>query len=139
MNKEKCTKCGLTNLPSDLSCRRCGEPVGDNFFHSSPRIGPRQAAKSGSWLSTLVLVAVLAGSAWYLFSGFEKSYDSVKTTEQTRPGAQVNKPVDTPGTRAQFEQQQKQNYKTAIANSEGLRLSQKHTEETQKLMRSIER
>jgi hypothetical protein len=139
MIKEKCTKCGLTNLPSDLACRRCCNPVGDNFMHSSPRIGPRQAAKSGSWLSTLVLVALLGGAAWYLFSGVEKSYDSVKTTEQPRSGPQANKPADTPATRTQFEQQQKQNYKTAVANSEGLRLSQKHTDETQKLMQSIER
>jgi len=134
MNKEKCTKCGLTNLPTDLACRRCGNPVGDNFMHSSPRLGPRQAARKGSWLSTLVLIALLGGAAWYLFSGVEKSYDSVKTAEQSRPGAQFNKPADTLGTRSQFEQQQKQNFKTAIQNSKGLAESQRHTQEVQKLV-----
>jgi hypothetical protein len=111
----------------------------DQFMTSSSRISPREAAKSNSWLSTLVLLAILAGAAYYLFSGVEKSYDNVKATEKNRPGAQANKPIDTLGTRSQFEQQQKQNYKTAIQNSQGLQLSQKHTEETQKLMQSVER
>lgn len=101
---------------------------------SSSRIGPREAAKKSSWLSTLVLLALVGGGAWYLFSGVEKSYDSVKTAEQTRPGAQPNKPADTLGTRSQFQQQQKQNYKTAIQNSQGLAESQRHNQEIQKHM-----
>jgi len=136
MNKIKCTKCGLVNLAEDYDCRRCGHDMGTRFMTSSQRIGPREAAKSSSWLYTLLFLALIGGAAYYLFSGVEKSFDNVKAVEKNRPGAQANKPADTLGTRTQFEQQQKQNYKTAIQNSQGLAESQKHNEETQKLMQS---
>jgi hypothetical protein len=139
MDKTKCTKCGLVNLTSDHDCRRCGHDMGTRFMVSSQRIGPREAAKSSSWLSTLVILALIVGAAYYLFSGVEKSYNEVKTTERTRPGFDANKPADTTGTRSQFEQQQKQNYKSAIQNSQGLSESQKHNEETQKLMQTAQK
>ena len=132
MNKTKCTKCGLVNLPEDHDCRRCGHDMGTRFMVSSQRIGPREAAKSSSqWLYTLLFVALIGGLAYYLFSGVEKSYNEVKTIEQTRPGANI-----APQTRSQFQEAQKQNYTTAIKNSQGLAESQKRTEETQKLMES---
>ena len=136
MNKIKCTKCGLVNVESDYDCRRCGHDMGTRFMTSSQRIGPREAAKSSSWLYTLLFLALIGGGAYYIFSGVERSYDDVKMIEKNRPGAQANQVVDSPGTRSQFEQQQKQNYKTAIQNSQGLAESQKHNEETQKLMQS---
>ena len=133
MNKIKCTKCGLVNLAEDYDCRRCGHDMGTRFMVSSQRIGPREAAKSSSWLYTLLFLALIGGVAYYLFSGVEKSYDSVKTTETNRPGAQIN-----PQTRSEFQERQKQNYVTAVKNSQGLAESQKHTDETQKLMQSIQ-
>jgi hypothetical protein len=130
MNKIKCTKCGLVNLTEDYDCRRCGHDMGTRFMVSSQRIGPREAAKSSSqWLYTLLFLALIGGVAYYLFSGVEKSYEDVKKIEQTRPGANA-----VPQTRSQFQEQQKQNYTTAIKNSGGLAESQKRTEETQKLM-----
>ena len=134
--KVKCIKCGLVNLSSDYDCRRCGHDMGTRFMTSSQRIGPREAAKSSSWLYTLLFLALIGGAAYYLFSGVEKSYDDVKATEMNRPGAQANRPADTLGTRSEFEQQQKQNYKTAIQNSPNLAESQKHVDETKKLMQS---
>ena len=136
MNKITCKSCGLVNLASDHDCRRCGYDMGTRFMVSSQRIGPREAAKSSSWLYTLLFIALLCGIANYLLSGVEKSYDNVKALEVNRPGAQANKPADTLGTRSQFEQQQKQNYTTAIKNSQGLADSQRHVEETQKLMQT---
>ena len=103
---------------------------------SSQRVGPREAAKSSSWLYTLLFIALMGGIANYLLTGVEESYDHVKAIEANRPGAQANKPADTLGTRSQFEQQQKQNYTTAIKNSQGLADSQRHVEETQKLMQT---
>lgn len=136
MNKKTCKGCGLVNLASDHDCRRCGYDLGTRFMVSSQRIGPREAAKSSSWIYTLLFIALVGGIAYYLFSGVEKSYDDVKAIEVNRPGAQTNKPADTIGNRNQFEHQQKQNYATAIKNSQGLAESQKHTEEVQKLMQT---
>ena len=132
MNKITCKNCGLVNLASDYDCRRCGYDMGTRFMVRSQRIGPREAAKSSSqWLYTLLFLALIGGVAYYLFSGVEKSYNEVKTIEQTRPGANV-----APQTRSQFQEKQKQNYTTAIKNSQGLAESQKRTEETQKLMQT---
>jgi len=98
-------------------------------------IGPREAAKGGSqWLYTLLFLTLIGGIAYYLFSGVEKSYDNVKGIEANRPGAQIK-----PQTRSEFQEQQKQNYVTAVKNSQGLAESQKHTEETQKLMQTVQK
>ena len=139
MNKINCTKCGLANLASDYDCRRCGHDMGTRFANSSQRIGPREAAKGSSWLSTIVILAIIGGAAYYLFSGVEKSYDGVKATEANRFGAQSKQQAVVPQTRSEFEQGQKQNFKTAIQNSEGLSESQKHNEETQKLMQPTQK
>lgn len=131
MNKITCKNCGLVNLASDYDCRRCGYDMGTRFMVSSQRIGPREAAKSSSWIYTLLFLTLIGGIAYYLLSGVEKSYDNVKSIEANRPGAQ-----SAPQTRTEFQERQKQNYTTAIKNSQGLAESQKRTEETQKLMQS---
>ncbi len=108
--------------------------MGTRFMTSSQRIGPREAAKSSSWLYTLLFLALIGGAAYYIFSGVEKSYSDVKAVEANRFNEQSKQQANTTRTRSEFEQQQKQNYKTAIQNSAGLAESQKRTEETQKLM-----
>ena len=135
MNKITCKNCGLVNLASDYDCRRCGYDMGTRFMVSSQRIGPREAAKSSSWLYTLLFLALIGGIAYYLFSGVERSYTDVKTIESNRFGGQ---PMNGARTRSEFEERQKQNYVTAIKNSQGLAESQKHTDETQKLMQSTQ-
>ncbi|MFN0278267.1 MAG: hypothetical protein ACKVRN_06655 [Pyrinomonadaceae bacterium] len=136
MNKIKCRKCGLVNLASDYDCRRCGHDMGTRFMVSSQRIGPREAAKSSSWIYTLLFIALIGGGAYYIFSGVEKSYDDVQATETNRLNSQANLPANAPRTRTEFEDKQKHNYKTAIQNSQGLAESQKRMEETQKLMQA---
>lgn len=123
----------MVNLSSDHDCRRCGNDLGTRFLTSSQRIGPREAAKSSSWLYTLLFLAVIGGGAYYIFYGVEKSYDDVKVNEEKRLGSQ---PTDGLSTRSEYEQRQKQNYKTAISNSQGLAESQKHNEEVQKAMQA---
>lgn len=131
MNKQKCTNCGVINLATDLACRRCGNNM-DKFMTSSSRLGPREEAKKGSWLSTLIFLAIIAGGTYYLFSGVEKSYDDIKAGESKRL---ASAPTEGLSTRSQFEQQQKQNYKTAVSNSQGLSESQKHNEDVKQLMK----
>ena len=131
MNKIKCTKCGLVNVESDYDCRRCGHDMGTRFMTSSQRIGPREAAKSSSWIYTLVFLALIGGVAYYLFSGVEKSFDEVKVGETKRL---ASPPTEGLSTRSEYEQRQKQNYKTAISNSQGLAESQKHNEDVKQLM-----
>ena len=134
MDKIKCTKCGLVNLKSDYDCRRCGHDMGTRFMVSSQRIGPREAAKSSSWLYTLLFLTLIGGGAYYIYSGIEKSYEDVNSSETNRVNSQANLPANAPRTRSEFEDKQKSSYKTAIHNSQGLAESQKRTEETDKLM-----
>lgn len=126
----------MANLASDYDCRRCGHDMGTRFMVSSQRIGPREAAKSSSWLSTLIFLALIAGGAYYLFSGVEKSYDDVKTNETKRLASQ---PTDGLSTRSEYQQRQKQNYKTAVSNSQGLAESQKHNEEVKQMMQTSQK
>ncbi len=136
MDKVKCIKCSLVNLSSDHDCRRCGNDLGTRFLTSSQRIGPREAAKSSSWLWTLLFIALIGGGAYYIFSGVEKSFDSVKANDEKRV---ASAPTDGLSTRSEYEQRQKQNYKTGISNSQGLSESQKHNEDVQKAMQAAQK
>lgn len=136
MDKVKCNKCGLVNLASDHDCRRCGDDLGTRFINSSQRIGPREAAKSSSWLTTLLFLALIGGAAYYIFSAVERSYENVKTTDEKRL---ASAPTDGLSTRKEYDQRQQQNYKTAISNSQGLAESQRHNEEVKQMMQPTQK
>ncbi|MEO8041013.1 MAG: hypothetical protein ABI646_00260, partial [Acidobacteriota bacterium] len=69
MNSIKCKNCGLNNFSSEAECRRCG------FSFSKPA-KPRREKKPRSFsLSTLLIVALLGGLAYYVFVGTENSIE----------------------------------------------------------------
>jgi preprotein translocase subunit SecG len=117
-----------------MNCRRCGGKIGgENMRSNSPR-GPRDAAKKSTWLYTILFIAVIIAAASYLFSGIEKSYNEVNVNELNRKASQPKPTSDGLGTRTEQDQKQAGQYKNAVANSPGLAESQKHFDETQKLM-----
>jgi len=133
MNRIKCSRCGLVDAASSSSCRRCGQEfAGSARSTNSPR-SPREAANNSSWLYTLLFLAFVGGGAYYLLSGVERSYEDVKANEANRIAAQP-KATAAPLSRSEFEQGQKQNFKNAIQNSQGLAEADKRLAETQKLM-----
>ncbi len=134
MNKLKCRRCGLVNASTDTSCRRCGEETGGRRISSNARQSPREAAKKSSWIYTLLFLAVVISAASYLFKGFEKSYDEVNANELNRPQSQPKPKTDGHGPRAEEEQKRTGAYKNAVQKSSGLAESQKHVDETNKLM-----
>ncbi len=98
------------------------------------RLGPKEAAKRSSWIYTLLFLSVVCGIAYYVVTGFERSYNDVLATESNRVTAQ---PAPQPyefGSRTESDQQRTIPFKNAVQNSPGLAASQQHVAETQKLM-----
>ena len=134
MNRIKCGRCELVNLASDLYCRRCGEEIGRKGSQSRSPRGPHEAAKKSSWLYTLLFLALVGGVAYYLFSGFEKSYNDVKANDVNRIASQSKQQPEGLTSRSETDQKRAGQYKNAVQNSSGLAESQKHNEEVKKLM-----
>ena len=133
MNKNKCGRCELVNPASETFCRRCGEEIGGKSTQSRSARGPREAAKRSSWFYTLLFLALVGGGAYYMLSGVERSYDTLKVNEVNRIAAQPKQPE---GLSSRSEQDQKRagKYSTAVQNSQGLPTSQKHNEDIKQLM-----
>ena len=129
MNRTKCSRCGLVNLVSDLSCRRCGhENRPKNSYNSSP-MSPREAAKRSSFLWTALFLALIGGAAYYL-----RSLNEVNGTDAKRVAEQpANKPA-APLSRTEYDRQRAGQYGNAIQKSPGLAESQKHNEEIKKMI-----
>ncbi|HEX3101378.1 MAG TPA: hypothetical protein VHQ01_06300 [Pyrinomonadaceae bacterium] len=134
MSRNKCRNCGLVNAVDDLNCRRCGVEIGQSKTSKNSPVSPRDAAKNSSWLYTLLFIAIVGGAAYYLFSGVERSYNDVKVSEANRVASQPNQQPEPLTNRTDADQKRAGSYKTAIQNSPGLSESQKHNEETKKLM-----
>ena len=132
MHLNKCRDCGLVNAASDWACRRCGHSF-DRAQRTGPR-SPREAAKQSSWIWTILVLVVVGAMFYYLFSGFEKSYDQIKAGEANRLAAQPKQSPPPLTSRSEYDQHRAEPYKNAVANSPGLAASQKHNEEVKQLM-----
>src|SRR5436190_2317879 len=86
MHSNKCRNCGLVNADSDIGCRRCGFPLG-----KTSRSSVRSARETGKWYSPLYMllaVTLIGGAIYYVYNGFETSFDEVKANEAKRLAAQ---------------------------------------------------
>ena len=130
MNTNKCLNCHLVNHPSQYECQRCGfelvEPV---------VVTGRQKPRPRLRVSHLIRLAVVVGigyAAYIYFGGGDISPVSTAPTTNRL----VAQPQPTLSLRAENEQRQTGAYKNAVQGSSGLAQSQKHVEETQKLMQA---
>jgi hypothetical protein len=133
MNKPKCSNCGLVNFGSDMACRRCGVDLeGRRRSDNSPR-NPREAAKRSSPIYTLLLIAVIGGAIAYNFLGVERSYNETRSDDVNRVSVQAQPQ----GLSSRSDEAQKRTgqYKNAIQNSPALAESQRHADETEKLLK----
>ena len=128
MSSNKCKHCGIVNAVSDCACRRCG------CILETTQRNRRQPAARPSFIYLLLAVTLIGGAVYYLYNGFEKSFDEVKAAEAKRLAAQ---PKPAPQlTRSEYDQQQAEPYKNAVANSPGLATSKQHTDDVNKLMQA---
>ena len=130
MSSNKCRNCGLVNPVSDRACRRCG--------YELPRRAARHKGssetKGSSLLYTLLAVALLGGAAYYLFKGFEKSYQQISATEANRLAAQPNVSPAPFTSRTESDNKRAEPFKNAIANNPNIAAVEKRNEEHKRLM-----
>jgi len=132
MSPNKCKNCGIVNAVYDHTCRRCGCVIVREA--AGPR-SPRDAAKrASSFLYTLLAIALFSGIGYYLFNGFENSYEQVKQDELRRLAAQPKVSPASLTSRSESDQQRTEGFKNAVANNSGLATSQRHNDDIKKLM-----
>jgi len=81
----------------------------------------------------LLAVTLIGGAVYYVYNGFEKSFNEVKASEAKRLAAQP-KQSPMPLSRSESDQQRTDSYKNAVANSPNLSASQKHNDDIKQLM-----
>ena len=132
MNSVKCQSCGLTNFSSEVECRRCGFQFG-----GSKKTKTEKPPRSFSY-STLVLVAAVAGLAYYFFGGVTESVDEVNAKEAKRVASQPDERPATPGlSRTEYDRQRSGHYGDAVKNSPSLNAHQQRVKDTEKAVQQI--
>jgi hypothetical protein len=128
MSSNKCKNCGLVNKAHDHACHRCG-----CLLYATNSAGPRVASRILSLLYTLIAVTLVGGAAYYIVTGFQRSYDEVRENELKRLAAQPNVSPAPLAPRAGHDRRRAESYKNAVANSPNPAASQKHNDEINKL------
>jgi hypothetical protein len=118
------------------SCRRCGWDQLEPLVPKSKAVSPREQAKQSTWLYTLLIIALIVGGAYYLFSSFERSYKQVQPSAPTRSAVPTNQQNEPALTRSEADQKRVTPFKNAVQNAPSLVESNRRVAETQKLMDS---
>ena len=131
MNKIKCGSCGLVDFAGEGGCRRCGV----SLYETSPSVS-KSRGNAPRRTIPLVPIAIAAAAAFGLYSylGAEPA-EPVNANVATHTSSQLQ-PRPTLSLRAEHEQRMTGSYQNAIKTSPGLAESQKHVDETQKLMQN---
>ena len=129
MSSTKCNNCGLPNFPEEYTCRRCGSSLIRQANKSKAR-RPRRFSISG-----LVIIAFVAGFAYYAYYGLQKEADEIYANEMKR--VEQQKADKTAGlSRSEYEKHRSGSYGTSIQNSNSLAAHGQHIKETEKLMQT---
>lgn len=132
MNSIKCKNCGLKNFSSEAECRRCGY----SFLQTAKPKKEKTPRRYG--VSTLVMVALLGGLAYYVLVGTEKSIEQINANEAKRVASQPAERPAVPGlSRNEYDRQKTMTYSQAVKNSPSLSAHQQHIDQTEKAMQQI--
>ena len=132
MNSIKCKNCGLKNFASDAECRRCGL----SFLKTAK--AKREKAPRRFGISTLVMVALLGGLAYYVLVGTENSMEQINANEAKRVASQPAERPVVPGlSRSEYDRQKSMTYSQAVKNSASLSAHQQHIDQTEKAMQQV--
>lgn len=132
MTSTKCRNCSLVNPLSELHCRRCGHSLSPGVS-SYDKNSPRVAAKRGFPFFSLLLITAAVVFFAYVYMGIRSEMDQIQTSEATRIATQPKQP-DAGLSRTEADKKRAGTYGNAIQNSPALAQSQKHVQETEKLM-----
>jgi hypothetical protein len=130
----RCSECGLMNLESDARCRRCGRGTDPFTFRPSKTRSPRDDAKNASWLYTLLVITLIGGGMYYIYTDFLKSFEQGQGAEVNRVNSPANQQAGPFRSNSDTQQNRVPPFKDALKNSPGLTAANRHTAETQKLM-----
>lgn len=132
MSSQKCISCGLVNFAEDETCRRCGQQIG--FIPETPKPLKGSKPSGGLYYYVLIGVAVIVG-VWY-FSGHGDTAGKAETSAASAPTQVAAQPAPTlgPQTRSEYEQERKGTFQNAIKNSDGVKGSEQHTQEVNRMM-----
>jgi hypothetical protein len=132
MKSIKCKNCGLSNFPNDVECRRCGFS-----FLKAAKATKQKSPRSFSF-STLLIIAVVAGIAYYIYDGTQQSIDKVNANEAKRAASPPAERPMAPGlSRSEYDRQKSQTYGDAVRGSQSLSDHNKHVQQTEKAMQQI--
>jgi hypothetical protein len=132
MNSIKCKNCGLNNFPTDIECRRCRT----SFQKSSKVKEERSRSRFSIW--SLLLLALLAGVAYYAYDGTLSSMDKVNANDAKRVASQPAERPLAPGlSRTEYDRQKSQTYGDAVRGSQSLADHDKNIQRTEKMMQQI--
>lgn len=132
----RCRECGFLNPEKVKACRRCGWDQLEPLVPKSKVVSPRDQAKQSTWLYTLLIIALIVGGAYYLFSSFERSYKQGESTVPNRSAMPTNQQNAPALTRSEADQKRVTPFKNAVESAPSLVESNRHVAETQKLMDS---
>ena len=129
MRSTKCKNCGLFNFPEEDICRRCGSSLIRQANKSKAK-RPRPFSISG-----LVIVAFVAGFAYYAYYGLQKEADEIYANDMKR--IEQQKSIRTAGSsRSEYEKHRSGAYSTAIQNSNSLAAHDQRIRDTERMMQT---
>ena len=132
MNSIKCKSCGLTNFPSDIECRRCGNAL------LVPAKSKREKGPRSFSLSSLLLLALVGGVAYYFYTGTQGSIEQINANEAKRVASQPAERPMTPGlSRTEYDRRKANTYGDAVKNSPGLNAHQQRVNQTEKAVQEL--
>ena len=129
MSSIRCKNCGLTNFAHEDTCRRCRS----SLVRQTNKSKQKRPRRFSIW--SFVIIAVVAGFAYYAYYGVQKSADEVYANEMKR--IEQQKTDKTAGlSRSEYEKQRTGTYGSAIQNSNSLAAHTQHVKDTEKLMQT---
>lgn len=132
MNSIKCKNCGLSNFSTETECRRCG--------YSFTKAASLKVGRSPSRfsISSLLMLALLAGVAYYVYTGMQTSVQQVNANEAKRAASQPAERPAAPGlSRSEYDKQKTQTYADAVRNSRSLTENNKHIQQTEQVLQQV--
>lgn len=128
MNSIKCKKCGLSNFPTELECRRCRQSL-----YEAPKKKGKKPRRFSIW--SLLMLATVLGIVYYFYHGVQMSMQDIDAEEAQRLASQSK--VKQARNRSEAQKQQTGAYANAVQNSSSLNAQQQHNVETQKAMQQV--
>lgn len=132
MNSIKCKKCGLSNFPSEVECRRCRAPIADA---AAKRRVEKKPCRFG--VLSIASFGLVAGLLYYSYNGVRNSMSEINSTETNRLASQ---PVQkqTPGlSRTEYDRKRAGQVGNLLKDNPSFAAQKQHDEETQKLIQSV--